>query len=166
MNEYMESFFLYDPWDAASPELDPSPLDPSPFEVMEPELPESVPVPDPPSVPPSEVISVDELLDRLKQGIAASDADEADEADDTSAEDVIEEISEAPSDSDIVPEDPSRDHALFLLESIQQDVHHSFWTTDFSDYTVTEGFLLLALVMGVLVLCGKMLKGGFSWLWS
>lgn len=52
MNEYMESFFLYDPWDAASPVLDPSPLDPSPFEVMEPELPESVPVPDPPSVPP------------------------------------------------------------------------------------------------------------------
>lgn len=163
MNEYMESFFLYDSWDAAPPVLDPSPLDPSPFEVMEPELPESVPVPDPPSVPPSEVISVDELLDRLKQGIAASDADEAD---DTSAEDVIEEISEAPSDSDIVPEDPSRDHALFLLESIQQDVHHPFWTTDFSDYTVTEGFLLLALVMGVLVLCGKMLKGGFSWLWS
>lgn len=57
------------------------------------------------------------------------------------------------------------DEALQLLETIQQDVEpHPFLTTNFEDYTVTEGILLLALLLAFISICFKMLKEGFSWL--
>ena len=40
-----------------------------------------------------------------------------------------------------------------------------FLTTSFEDYTVTEGLLFMLLLLSVIVLCVKMLKGGFYWLW-
>ena len=39
-----------------------------------------------------------------------------------------------------------------------------FLTTDFSDYTVTEGLLLVLVLLVVLSFCGKLLKEGFYWL--
>ena len=59
---------------------------------------------------------------------------------------------------------PNADEMPVLLESVQQDVEHPFLTTDFADYTVTEGLLLLCLLLSVIFLCAKMLKEGFSWL--
>lgn len=40
-----------------------------------------------------------------------------------------------------------------------------FLTTSFEDYTVTEGLLLLLLLLAVVMICVKMLRGGFYWLW-
>jgi len=40
-----------------------------------------------------------------------------------------------------------------------------FLTTNFEDYTVTEGLLLLVLLFGIVMACIKLLKGGFYWLW-
>ena len=37
-------------------------------------------------------------------------------------------------------------------------------TTNFADYTVTEGLLLLILLFMIIQFCIRMLKGGFSWL--
>lgn len=54
-------------------------------------------------------------------------------------------------------EDPS-----MLVEVV--DLDRPFLTTDFADYTVTEGLLLLLLVLAVVMICVKMLKGGFYWL--
>ena len=42
---------------------------------------------------------------------------------------------------------------------------HPFLTTDFSDYSVSEGLLLLLLLFAVISFCVKLLKGGFYWLW-
>lgn len=41
---------------------------------------------------------------------------------------------------------------------------HPFLTTDFSDYSVSEGLLLLLLLFAVISFCVKLLKGGFYWL--
>lgn len=40
-----------------------------------------------------------------------------------------------------------------------------FMTTDFADYTVTEGLLLILVLLVFLQACAKIVKGGFSWLW-
>lgn len=40
-----------------------------------------------------------------------------------------------------------------------------FMTTDFADYTVTEGLLLILVLLIFLQACAKLVKGGFSWLW-
>lgn len=40
-----------------------------------------------------------------------------------------------------------------------------FMTTNFSDYTVTEGLLLIMVLLIFLHACIKVVKGGFSWLW-
>lgn len=39
-----------------------------------------------------------------------------------------------------------------------------FLTTPFEEYTVTEGLLLMLLLLAVVMICVKLLKGGFSWL--
>ena len=50
------------------------------------------------------------------------------------------------------------------VEGIQQALDHPLMTTSFQDYNVTEGLLLLLLLSAFIAACGKMLKGGFSWL--
>ena len=44
------------------------------------------------------------------------------------------------------------------------ELDRPFLTTSFEDYTVSEGLLLLILVLAVVMICVKMLKGGFYWL--
>lgn len=39
-----------------------------------------------------------------------------------------------------------------------------FLTTSFENYTVSEGLLLMLLLLAVVMICVKMVKGGFSWL--
>lgn len=47
---------------------------------------------------------------------------------------------------------------------VQEPPPRPLLTTPFSDYTVTEGLLLLLLLCLVAQSCIRMLKGGFSWL--
>ncbi len=47
---------------------------------------------------------------------------------------------------------------------VQEPPPRPLFTTPFSDYTVTEGLLLLLLLCLVAQSCIRMLKGGFSWL--
>lgn len=49
-----------------------------------------------------------------------------------------------------------------LAEVVEPD--RLFLTTPFDDYTVTEGLLLMILLLSVVLLCVKMIKGGFFWL--
>lgn len=48
-------------------------------------------------------------------------------------------------------------------EVVNADLH-LMMTTNFADYTVTEGLLLLTLLWLVIAFCVKRLKGAFSWL--
>ena len=48
--------------------------------------------------------------------------------------------------------------------SQQQPESHPMMTTNFADYTVTEGLLLLIVLLWVIQICIRMVKGGFSWL--
>ena len=121
------------------------PMEPGPAPSVEGLVPETAP-----SV---EVISVDELMERL---LAGSEEDGA-PAEETP------EPSPAPEPEPL--EVAGTDETLQLLETIRQDVEpHPFLTTDFEDYTVAEGLLLLALLLFFISVCIKMLKEGFSWL--
>ena len=164
MNEEAESTVLDTAGDAASPVVDSAPVDTSPSV-------EDAPAPEPDTAPetddgsPSmEVISVDDLLGRLTAGEEAG----GEETSETPEGETGEEAREGTGEGTEIPEEtgPSAaDTALELLETIQKDVSpHPFLTTDFADYTVTEGLLLLALLLAVISLCIKMLKEGFSWL--
>lgn len=103
--------------------------------------------------PNMEVISVAELLARLAE-----------------QEDAAEEVPEASPSPEPTPgpvEVVGTDETIQLLESIQEDVTpHPFLSTPFDDYTVTEGLLLLILLLFFIVGCIKLLKEGFSWLLS
>ena len=160
MHEEQESTMRDTSGNDPAPVVDFAPLDPAPEEVtprLEPETPEK----------PVEVVSVDELLDRLTDTEGTTgEAEETTEAGTELEENT--ETGEIPGEPVVVEEvsGPSNsDMALELLETIQKDVSpHPFLTTDFADYTVTEGLLLLALLLSVISLCIKMLKEGFSWL--
>lgn len=124
----------------------------------EPDLPAAEPVvPDPASAAVTEepaavqVISVEELLERL-----TAEAPE---------EEPTEEESEEATPDDAEPS--QADQAFQLLSEIREDVSsRPFLTTPFSEYTVTEGLLLL-LALGVFARwLVKLLKEGFSWLLS
>lgn len=105
------------------------------------------------SDPNMEVISVAELLARLAE-----------------QEDAAEEVPEASPSPEPTPgpvEVVGTDETIQLLESIQEDVTpHPFLSTPFDDYTVTEGLLLLILLLFFIAGCIKLLKEGFSWLLS
>ena len=104
------------------------------------------------SAPNMEVISVDELLELL-----AVDA----------AEEEVPEASPSPEPTPGPVEVVGTDETIQLLGSIQGDVTpHPFLTTNFEDYTVTEGLLLLILLLFFIAGCIKLLKEGFSWLLS
>lgn len=166
MNEETESTVLDTAGDGASSVVDPTPVDASPSvedaPAPAPEL-DTAPETDDGS-PSMEVISVDDLLGRLTAGEEAS----GEETSEAPEGETGEEAGEGVGESTEIPEEtgPSNaDTALELLETIQQDVSpHPFLTTDFADYTVTEGLLLLALLLAVISLCIKLLKEGFSWL--
>ena len=54
------------------------------------------------------------------------------------------------------------------VESVQSSEYqvslHPFMTTDFEDYTVTEGLLLVIVLLLVVRFVANILKEGFSWL--
>ena len=50
-----------------------------------------------------------------------------------------------------------------VVEVVQDDTHY-FMTTHLDDYTVTEGLLLLILVLLVVKWIGQAIKEGFYWL--
>lgn len=160
MNEEVEETVLDTSGNDPAPVVDSAPVDtPAPSVTEEQETPAQ----------PVEVISVDELLDRLTDtGDAGEEGGETGEVPDETVE--LEENTEDGDLSDepvtVVESGPSdADTALELLETIQKDVSpHPFLTTDFADYTVVEGLLLMALLLAVISLCVKMLKEGFSWL--
>lgn len=147
------------------PEPDPVPVsDPTPPSVLE-SPPEGEPAAD-----PVEVISVDELLERL-QG-------ETGESQETQPS---EEVFPAdPGDTVAVEIDPGTLATLDGLNNISQELvlisdqladiqlHQTrpVLTTSFEDYTVMEGLLLLLLLAAFAAACAKILKGGLSWLKS
>lgn len=162
-------------------ELDPG-LVPEPDPIP---VPDPVPDPTPPPVlelppeeepaAPVEVISVDELLERLTQ------------EGDTELELPTEEAGMAD-----VPVEP--DPGMMLIEQllsrlidmgidlgkiethtkeiqkevtvVAQAVDHPALTTSFADYTVTEALLLFLLLAAFLSACARMLRGGLLWLRS
>ena len=113
---------------------------------------------------PLEVISVDELIERLS--IAGEDQSE-----DTFEETAAPEEAE-PSLSDqwylMALDDTSSADTVQLLTEIRDALpdDHPLLTTNFADYTVAEGLLLALSLCVVGSWCVKMLKGGFSWLLS
>ena len=116
-------------------------------ETITPEEPETVEDP----APPMEVVSVDELLER----VAAADAAQTEGED--PAEGDPEEVTE-----EEVTEEP--EVYTEVLEVVQDDTHY-FLTTDFADYTVTEGLLLVIIIAMFLKWIGGSIKEGFYWLW-
>ena len=149
--------------------------------------PEPEPIPDPTPPPvlelppeeeptaPVEVISVDELLERLTQ------------EEDTELELPTEEAGMAD-----VPVEP--DPGMMLIEQllsrlidmgidlgkiethtkeiekevtvVAQTLDHPALTTSFADYTVPEALLLFLLLAAFLSACARMLRGGLLWLRS
>lgn len=117
-----------------------------------------------PSSTPMEVISVDELLERL----TSTDGGETGEP--------IEETAEPedlePSLSDqwylMALDDTSSSDTVQLLTEIRNALpdDHPLLTTNFEDYTVAEGLLLSLFLCVVGSWCVRMIKGGFSWLLS
>lgn len=136
--------------------------EPAPEPIPEPaSAPEPAPAPEPgePAVF-VEVISVDDLLDRL----TGTDQDEATEPpQEEEASDALEDTPEEPAAAEPV-ETVGMDTVLRYLEIIQQTADHPALTTPFEEYTVTEGLLLLLLLSVFVAACMKMLKGGFAWL--
>lgn len=141
-----------------TPEPSPAP-DPAP-------APEPAPDPAPEPSEPVNVVSVDELIDRLVQSTEPGEEDASPD------EPAPEEPAEESGEGDILlPEiDPGpmeiagMDKLLTYAETIQQTLDHPALTTSFQDYTVTEGLLLLILLAAFAAACIKILKGGFQWL--
>lgn len=146
---------------------EPSP-DPAPAPEPEPILPASDPTPE---APPVDVVSVDELIDRLVQSTQEGEESGDDPETLTAEADVI------PGEGDVVVDDvvPGliSDVVDILLgirkgmenvESIEHVVNHPALTTPFQEYTVTEGLLLLLLLFFFLKSCMNMVRRAFSWL--
>lgn len=158
----------YTPASEPAPEPDSAPV-PEPEPAPEPELtPDPVPEPEAPAAP-VEVITVEDLLDRI-----TGEAGESDETEEPSQEAEGDAAAGAPAESGgdlpsaVVSEGPieivGMDTALKRLETLQKAVDHPMLTTPFEDYTVTEGLLLLLLLSVFVAACVKLLKGGFAWL--
>lgn len=130
---------------------------------------------------PIEVISVDDLLNRLLQDEQAAEE---------SGELVEGDLSEALEDIPVVEPDPMSlilDQVLGKLvdvvidlgeikkdtgkiqentAAVAQTLDHPALTTSFADYTVTEALLLFLFLSAFIAACARMLKGGLSWLRS
>lgn len=113
--------------------------------------------------PPVHVVSVDELLARL--------AELEEPVEEPEAVAVVEPAEEEPTIAEqffaAALDDSSGADTVQLLTEIREAVQeHPFLTTEFSDYTVTEGLLLSILLCLIVGFCIKMIRGGFSWLLS
>lgn len=149
------------------------PVEPPPVETLPPEE-----TPEP--VEPVEVISVDELLNRLQQGSGdpSEEVEVMEEPEAVAAEEELgdivgiePEVNVADLVIDLIQEVTGIKDALADVKTIRKDVgtvqktvNHPLMTTSFGDYTVTEGLLLLILLFLFVSSCVKIVKGGFSWL--
>lgn len=168
MNEELDPVLIPEPDPIPVP--DPVP-DPTPPPVLEP------PPAEEPAAEPVEVISVDELLERLTQ------------EEDTELELPTEEVEAGVTDLPVEP-----DPGMMLIEQllsrlidigidlgkiethtkeiqkevtvVAQAVDHPALTTSFADYTVSEALLLFLLLAAFLSACTRMLRGGLLWLRS
>ena len=164
----------YTPDPEPMPELTPEPApEPEPAPAPEPAPePESTPDPAPaPEAPadPVEVVTVEDLLDRLTGGSQEAGETEGGETEEAPQEEESGSASEggassAGTSSDASVEAASMDKLLTLAETVQGTLDHPLMTTPFDDYTVTEGLLLLLLLSVFVSACVKLLKGGFAWL--
>ncbi len=149
-----------------TPEPEPTPAhEPEPVPTPPPVL--ELPPDDEPDAPPVEVISVEELLERLQ-----AETGEPEESPPPAPAD--------PGDTVAVEIDPGTLAVLDRLSDIKRELvqmsdqvadiqlHQTrpVLTTSFRDYTVMEGLLLLLLLAAFAAACAKILKGGFSWLRS
>ena len=129
--------------------------------------------PDTEPVPgPVEVISVDELLERLANSASPEEeAGEPEEEPEESPEESTEPEEAAPSTMEITGENGGpvivrgMEGAAESLEALQDTIHPAL-TTPFSEYTVTEALLLLLFLAVFLSACYKLLRGAFVWLRS
>lgn len=142
---------------------EPAPIpEPEPAPVFVPEPapePEAAPEPEEPAAP-VEVVTVDDLLDRL----TGTDQDEtAEPSREEESSEAPEETLEEPAAAEPV-EVAGMDAVLKYLEGIRQTEEHPALTTPFEAYTVTEGLLLLLFLSVFVMACLRMLKGGFKWL--
>lgn len=177
MNQGTSPTPAQEPVPTFEPESVPTPaLEPDPVSTPEPVpdlTPPSVLEPPPegePAADPVEVISVDELLERL-QG-ETGEPQETQPSEETPPAD--------PGDTVAVEIDPGTLATLDGLSDISQELvlisdqladiqlHQTrpVLTTSFEDYTVMEGLLLLLLLAAFAAICAKILKGGLSWLKS
>lgn len=143
--------------------------------------PDPAPAPEPEPIPPAldptpeaspvDVVSVDELIDRLVQS-AQEGAESGDASEALTAEaDVIPDGGDVGVD-DVVPGLIGDVLDILLgirkgmenVESIEHVVNHPALTTPFQEYTVTEGLLLLLLLFFFLKVCMDMIRRAFSWL--
>lgn len=152
------------------PEPDPAPVpppEPEPVPTQPPVL--ELPPDYNPDAPPVEVISVDELLERLQgeeetpQESTAPEPLPADPGDTLAVEidpgtlAVLDRLSDIKRELVLVSDQ---------LADIQLHQIRPVLTTSFEDYTVAEGLLLLLLLAAFAAACAKILKGGLSWLKS
>lgn len=155
------------PTPAPEPVSTPSPQ-PAPAPSQQPVI-----TPDPAlDTPPVAVISVDELLERLQgeqdepEATAPTPTPEPDDlGDDKIVAVEIDPGTLAVLDrlSDVKRELVQVSHQLADIQAHQT---RPVLTTSFSDYTVSEGLLLLLLLAAFTAACAKILRGGFSWLRS
>lgn len=147
--------------------------------------PEPIPDPTPPSVlelppeeepaAPVEVISVDELLERLTQEEDAElelPTEEAGMADVPVEPDpgmmLIEQLLSRLIDMgiDLGKIETHTKEIQKEVTVVAQTLAHPALTTSFADYTVTEALLLFLLLAAFLSACARMLRGGLLWLRS
>lgn len=158
-----DEIIVADTW-TESPELEPVPE------------PEPAPVPDPeptpmPAAPSMEVVTVEDLLERLTGG--QDEGKEEEPAEEKEADELPGfSLNPAVVYSDtvlvkVIDMDKSLDCLNTIqgrLNTIQEVTDHPALTTPFEDYTVTEGLLLLLFLSVFVTACVKLLKGGFAWL--
>lgn len=112
--------------------------------------------------PPVQVVSVEELVERLTAG-AVEESETIPAGETLDGEDAEPTLQEQYFMSAL--EDTSNADTVQLLTEIKQEVmRHPALTTDFADYTVSEGLLLLLFLSVFGSWLVKILKGGFSWL--
>lgn len=125
--------------------------------------------PDTETIPePVEVISVDELLERLANTAHPEEEDGESEKEPEDFPEEPELEKEAPPTMELIGGPvivQGMEDAAASLESLQDTIHPAL-TTPFSEYTVTEALLLLLLLAAFLSACFKLLRGAFSWLKS
>lgn len=80
-------------------------------------------------------------------------------------EEILTVTEETQSDSSVTVDEflgDSSEETEILAEVVE--VERPFLTTSFEEYSVTEGLLLMILLLAVVMICVKMVKGGFFWL--